>query len=492
MPEFLFNKVAGLRPTTLLKKRLWHRLATLLNKRLWFSCEFCEISKNTILHRIPLVAASEIVIYFYFYLVYKRNHYSVARRDGTTINGLFDDGRKYPENILNGDLNTKYENSVIDKQIHPDIQKESPTDNKQKEKKDKKGKSKIKRKKDKDKVKTLPINNPKNKDRNSTFRDILPKRSYASKSVNIRNRSKSLDLLDIYKDKDIKSPHEVSLKLETPGEVIYPTNVTKERVARSHSLDFLDHIPGTFLDNYPERDYPNEDEHDNEKKKQYEYDEADFVFGDDSVLSSPKDSSSMNRPPSVRGDYYDHVAGTVFSDNSNLLAVQHQISRPEHESAYATVMKGGKKNKSIDIKPSLIVSDVDNKSPVYDVEISKSPTVGVFSYQLTNDNEEIIEGQSPQSPAHKYLFEHQVTIDESIYSTVNDLRITTSSREPEKYHTFKLMKHYKSLGIKFSFAIARSSHLRCFVKKVFLEISQNSQENTCVRVSFLIKLCVFI
>ena len=29
---------------------------------------------------------------------------------------------------------------------------------------------------------------------------------------------------------------------------------------------------------------------------------------------------------------------------------------------------------------------------------------------------------------------------------------------------------------------------RCSVKRVFLEISQNSQENTCVRVSFLIKL----
>ena len=28
---------------------------------------------------------------------------------------------------------------------------------------------------------------------------------------------------------------------------------------------------------------------------------------------------------------------------------------------------------------------------------------------------------------------------------------------------------------------------RCSVKKVFLEISQNSQENTCSRVSFLIK-----
>ena len=36
--------------------------------------------------------------------------------------------------------------------------------------------------------------------------------------------------------------------------------------------------------------------------------------------------------------------------------------------------------------------------------------------------------------------------------------------------------------------ITRSSHQRCSVKKVFLEISQNLQENICARVSFLIKL----
>ena len=34
----------------------------------------------------------------------------------------------------------------------------------------------------------------------------------------------------------------------------------------------------------------------------------------------------------------------------------------------------------------------------------------------------------------------------------------------------------------------RSSHQRCSVKKVFLEILQNSQENTCARDSFWIKL----
>ena len=30
----------------------------------------------------------------------------------------------------------------------------------------------------------------------------------------------------------------------------------------------------------------------------------------------------------------------------------------------------------------------------------------------------------------------------------------------------------------------RSSHQRCSIKKVFLEISQSLQENTCARVSF--------
>ena len=34
----------------------------------------------------------------------------------------------------------------------------------------------------------------------------------------------------------------------------------------------------------------------------------------------------------------------------------------------------------------------------------------------------------------------------------------------------------------------RSSRLELFYKKVFLEISENSQENACARVSFLIKL----
>ena len=38
------------------------------------------------------------------------------------------------------------------------------------------------------------------------------------------------------------------------------------------------------------------------------------------------------------------------------------------------------------------------------------------------------------------------------------------------------------------FCIGRNSRPEVFCKKVFLEILQNSQESTCARVSFLIKL----
>ena len=37
----------------------------------------------------------------------------------------------------------------------------------------------------------------------------------------------------------------------------------------------------------------------------------------------------------------------------------------------------------------------------------------------------------------------------------------------------------------------RSGHRRCFLQKVFVNISQNSQENICARVSFLINFLFF-
>ena len=50
--SLFFNKVAGLRTTTLFKKRLWHRpqACNFIKKETQaqvFSCEFCKISKNT-------------------------------------------------------------------------------------------------------------------------------------------------------------------------------------------------------------------------------------------------------------------------------------------------------------------------------------------------------------------------------------------------------------------------------------------------------------
>ena len=48
--SLFFNKVAGLRPTTLLKRNLAQV----------FSCEFCKIFKNTFSYRTPPVAASVV------------------------------------------------------------------------------------------------------------------------------------------------------------------------------------------------------------------------------------------------------------------------------------------------------------------------------------------------------------------------------------------------------------------------------------------------
>ena len=48
-------QIIGLRPATLLKKETLGQV---------FSCEFCEIYKNTFYYRTPLVAASGVLINF--------------------------------------------------------------------------------------------------------------------------------------------------------------------------------------------------------------------------------------------------------------------------------------------------------------------------------------------------------------------------------------------------------------------------------------------
>ena len=52
----------------------------------------------------------------------------------------------------------------------------------------------------------------------------------------------------------------------------------------------------------------------------------------------------------------------------------------------------------------------------------------------------------------------------------------------------KIWKPLTGIPLKWLFLNSEAVARRCSVKKVFLEISQNSQENTCARVSFLIKL----
>ena len=48
-------QIIGLGPATLLRKKTLAQV---------FSCEFCEISKNTFYYRTPLVAASGVLINF--------------------------------------------------------------------------------------------------------------------------------------------------------------------------------------------------------------------------------------------------------------------------------------------------------------------------------------------------------------------------------------------------------------------------------------------
>ena len=60
--SLFFNKVAGLRPVSLLKKTLAQA----------FFCEFCKIFKDTFRYRIPLMAASVNISDVCFWFKFKR------------------------------------------------------------------------------------------------------------------------------------------------------------------------------------------------------------------------------------------------------------------------------------------------------------------------------------------------------------------------------------------------------------------------------------
>ena len=71
-----------------------------------------------------------------------------------------------------------------------------------------------------------------------------------------------------------------------------------------------------------------------------------------------------------------------------------------------------------------------------------------------------------------------------IETEVNQVQEVTETVAVTSQYEEGLMAFYFQCFVKFEKAVAR----RCSVKKLFLGISQNSQENTCARVPFLIKL----
>ena len=63
----------------------------------------------------------------------------------------------------------------------------------------------------------------------------------------------------------------------------------------------------------------------------------------------------------------------------------------------------------------------------------------------------------------------------------------------QKFHLKALLPQRKSIVVFLTQRYIQNLEVavrRCYVKKVFLKFSQNSQENTCARASFLIKLQV--
>ena len=80
----------------------------------------------------------------------------------------------------------------------------------------------------------------------------------------------------------------------------------------------------------------------------------------------------------------------------------------------------------------------------------------------------------------KFLFKVCLSLTKLIMSSLKDFHffMSTSSEKNNKSRNFVIL-----INRKYSEAVVQS----CSVKKVLLKISQNPQENTCARDSFLIK-----
>ena len=84
----------------------------------------------------------------------------------------------------------------------------------------------------------------------------------------------------------------------------------------------------------------------------------------------------------------------------------------------------------------------------------------------------------------KSLWSNKVSTSSSINLICFDQKISTLLiRAPRPDTEINESKSKKTKIGQYLFRSIESSHRRCFIKKVFFEISQNSQENTCDRVS---------
>ena len=82
-----------------------------------------------------------------------------------------------------------------------------------------------------------------------------------------------------------------------------------------------------------------------------------------------------------------------------------------------------------------------------------------------------------------------------LWQTIINCRTIFKIKQFSKLGHFVLMNTIQKFNLR-SITTVEAVNWRCSVKKVFLEISQHSQKNTCARVLFLIKLqteaCNFI
>ena len=76
---------------------------------------------------------------------------------------------------------------------------------------------------------------------------------------------------------------------------------------------------------------------------------------------------------------------------------------------------------------------------------------------------------------------------EPLFNKFADLKSEILLNEILNYGYFSMKKFY----LKNTFLTVEAGGWRCSIKMVFLEISQNLQENTCARESFLMFSCKF-